>query len=411
MTLTFGSGNGTSEIIGNGSFENGDSPWEVGWTGTIGTVSSDDAHAGTYSYKLITDYIEDFILQSVRQNFSAVAYNDVVSFGFWVKSSPWQSVGLTLYFADSSSKNITIYLDGSGDWQYVNIMSIVWNGCTGEMYFNAGQSCTGIEFDSAYVSTIFIDEVSLIAGQYFTEAISWEEQQSCDVAMRPIPLKDNGAHIDTGTYVLNPRILNVTIRMNDIQRTEFLAYFALNTLMTFYANDGIGIWTYVGWFKDFPRIYEYSRKSSGDIRKWKCDLRFTIQSISYSGSAYSESTDTIVINGENYNPVLDFAIGISNSLGDESQYVNNSTVSLETEVWSKSATKLNYVIRTTSAGKYLLDQLIAAHAITNLIDAEYGYSNYTWLQYVNETWEGDINNAKPWKIELTLILLIDLGAY
>lgn len=408
MTLIFGSGSGATDSIVNGSFESSTNGWGAGATGFEGTASADYSHSGSYSGRVMyngSDY------ESLRQDFAAVAHADVSSFGYWYRNSSYYTY-IILYFSDSSSASYQIF-GNADEWHYVDIMSIVTNPCTGDLLFPTDKSVTGIEFfvDGSYAGPLFIDEVSLISGIVLTEAISWDEAQSCDVAMRDIPLKDNGAHIDTGTYVLNPRVLNVTIRMTDAQRTEFLAYFALNTLMTFYANDGSGTWTYTGWFKDFPRIYEYSKKNSGEIRYWKCDLKFVIQSISYNGSAYGEDIDTIRINGVKYNTVIDFAIGLTNTLGNDEQYVNNSTVSIETDVWSKSATKLTYMIRVSSAGKYLLDQLIAAHAITTLEDDEYGYSNYIWLQDVNETWEGEINNAKPWKIELTLILLLDLGTY
>jgi hypothetical protein len=408
MTLTFGDSRIIEHIV-NGGFEDDTTGWITGATGFIGTSSTEQFHAGLRSGLMIFD---DGNLQSFRQNFSAVDHDVVTSFGFWRKSSSYYTY-IKLYFSDLTDYEYWIWNGESlNTWNYIDIMSVIVNPCFGDLLFPVEKSVTGIEFlvDYSYSGPTFIDEVSLLVGGLI-EAISWEEEQSCDVAMRDIPLNDDGVHIDTGTYVLNPRILSITMRMTDTQKTEFLSYFSLNTLMTFYSDDGIGIWTYVGWFKEYPKIYEYNKKNSIEIRKWKCNLKFIIQSISYSGSTYNESIETIVIDGENYNPVIDFATGITNTLSNDEQYVNNSTVSLETDVWNKSETKLSYVIRTSSAGKYLLDQLIAAHAVTTLIDREYGYSNYIWIQNINEIWEGEVNCAKPWKIELTLILLIDLGAY
>lgn len=411
---------GSTEVIVNGGFE--DSPDFTGWINSAyTTISTSEKHSGAKSARISYENYGN----TLSQNLPSIIIANISSFTGWFKRSA--SVNNSHMFAFTTELGLPYnvdlkdYIPVDGAWHEVDLLQVM------EDYFTShGLSPTTLSrigFSNSqwgYVSYFYVDDVSLtISPTSYNNIISLEEDQICKPAIRNIPLRTTGSHIDLGTYKLKPREMKFSVRLTDDELTTFLGFFTTRTLLTLYLDDDDGgVWTYTGWFTKYPQIYEMFKISSTDIKEWKCDLEFKIETISYSGDAYSESTSTIMIDEVNYHPVLDAYFSETTKLCDEEDYINQA-VDLQTTVWDRSEFEINYVIRTSNAGKWLLDQLLIAHTSINLNDTIRGiidtstggcppvtiYNPNVFITKINEVWEGDINSAKPWRITIKMVLL------
>ena len=116
------------------------------------------------------------------------------------------------------------------------------------------------------------------------DAIDWAESQTCNVAVRNVPLRSTGSFIDTGTYTLKNRKLDMTIRLSDLQKTTLKAIFDQTLTVTVIAVGDKGTWTYTAWLRNKPIIYEYSKHDNGIVREWIAELEFDISSFSYKSA-------------------------------------------------------------------------------------------------------------------------------
>ena len=116
------------------------------------------------------------------------------------------------------------------------------------------------------------------------DAISWSEGQSCDPAMRQVPLSDEGEFVDTGTFVIDNRKLTITIRLTDTQRDTLNLIFTANSLVTITVRTESGQdyprWEYAGWLSRVLKEYSYSKEGS-DEREWQVELEFYCSVFSY----------------------------------------------------------------------------------------------------------------------------------
>jgi len=115
------------------------------------------------------------------------------------------------------------------------------------------------------------------------EALSWREEQSCIPAIRDVPLRSDGAYVDTSTFVLKARMLDISLRLSDSEKTTLEAIFNADESVTITATsdfDGDYEWMYTGWFSKKPLIYEY-KKQPDATREWRAELEFKIQSFNY----------------------------------------------------------------------------------------------------------------------------------
>ena len=115
------------------------------------------------------------------------------------------------------------------------------------------------------------------------DAISWSEGQSCDPAMRQVPLIDEGEFVDTGTFVIDNRKLTVAIRLTDAQKTILNNIFDANAIITITAiteTNGEKVWLYTCWLSTILKEYKYSKEGS-DEREWEVKLEFYCSSFSY----------------------------------------------------------------------------------------------------------------------------------
>jgi hypothetical protein len=128
-------------------------------------------------------------------------------------------------------------------------------------------------------------ELSFIVLEYNT--ISWSEGQSCDPAMREIPLSSDGELVDTGTFVIDNRILTFTVRLTDAQKDALNTIFNDNAIVTIMQRIESGFdyprWIYTGWFSRILKEYRYSKEGS-DEREWEVELEFYCSSFSYEVS-------------------------------------------------------------------------------------------------------------------------------
>jgi hypothetical protein len=365
-----------------------------GWDG--GAIPNYDYYnsgvRGCWIYESQLYNIEDY----------SVPVDDIAEIGFYFLSVGLSQASLSVYIIysdDSESSTGVIESPTPLVWTYISLKDYLVAGKTIKRLWFFGGSSTAFPV---------IDDVTITTGSLTTlevDPITWEEEQSCKVAIRDIPTRVKGAHVDTGTYVLNPRNLNITFRITEAQRSTLVSLFGESSIVNLISDDGSGLWYYSCWIDGYPHIYEYN-KTSTEERFWKVDLKLISRSIDYIGPSYDEPENTITINGIYYKTVIDFSLGITNKMCNDEQFVNNSNVEFDLTVWSKSPYRFTYVIRTSSAGKLLLDQLIEAHNIVTLTDVSYYIDEEdTWIEEVNETWEGDINWNKPWKIEITMLLI------
>ena len=120
------------------------------------------------------------------------------------------------------------------------------------------------------------------------DAISWSEGQSCDPAMRQVPLSDDGEFVDTGTFVTDNRKLIFTIRLTDTQKTTLNNIFDANAIITIKAKTEseqcYPRWEYAGWLSRVLKEYSYSKEGSNE-REWQVELEFYCSSFSYEVSA------------------------------------------------------------------------------------------------------------------------------
>ena len=81
----------------------------------------------------------------------------------------------------------------------------------------------------------------------------------------------------------------------------------------------------------------------------------------------------------------------------------NQNPELDTNVWNKKVIKIIYIIRTTDALKWILDQLLTGHTLKTLSDTTYSLSGNVWVLSIEAEYEGHTNWSKPWRIRLELI--------
>lgn len=126
--------------------------------------------------------------------------------------------------------------------------------------------------NDAYTFTILND-----VGEIEVKMLEWKESQTCDVAVKPVPLRSGGAVIDSGTY--QPRIRKITskVRLSGTEKTT------LKTIMDGVkkVSISIGDWIYTAWIKNKEIRYEYV--DDGTLRPWETTLTFDCEDLEYVG--------------------------------------------------------------------------------------------------------------------------------
>lgn len=112
---------------------------------------------------------------------------------------------------------------------------------------------------------------------------------------------------------------------------------------------------------------------------------------------------SITLDGQTYDYIVDTLFTESSDVS-ESQFLNQDAVTLDETVWNKGPLKVIYVMRVTSAQKWILDQLLIAHTAVNLTDAKYGINNNVWTSKIEVEWNPN-NHNYPWTLTIDLILI------
>jgi hypothetical protein len=129
----------------NGNFESGSLfPWE----GT-GEVTTEEKYEGNYSCKIQSG-------KYILQEFSPFSKSIIKEFGFFIKGI--SGLEVTLTFSDDTSKTSNVSADEN--WEYVDLLTLVINPCTGELLFPNDKSVVSIKFESISY-TAYIDNVIL----------------------------------------------------------------------------------------------------------------------------------------------------------------------------------------------------------------------------------------------------------
>lgn len=123
--------------------------------------------------------------------------------------------------------------------------------------------------------------ISNTGGTLDCEAIDWNEQQKCNVAVRDVPLKTTGSIIDNDTYVLKTRRLTMSIRLTNAEKITLQGIFDESETVAIEAIASTSgyKWTYTAWLRAKPIMYEYRKES--DVKEWIAELEFDVSSFSY----------------------------------------------------------------------------------------------------------------------------------
>lgn len=385
------------ENITNGDFENG----ETGWNFVSTSLTGVDYHSASNSVLCTygsppNSYIE--------QTFATpIPVDDIIEVSVWAKLGSGIAPKVAFFFEFSDASNEFLYSGNvPATWTKYDFTSALQAVASGKSISSINIDCGA---GAGGNKTLYIDDVILTSILLDADIISWEEEQECNPSIRDIPTSDNGAYVDVNTYLLKARILNVTLRLSDGEKDNIETIYGNNALITITATQSgdSDTWELLVWLVDKPFIYEY-RSSDSDVKEWRANLRFKVESFSYSGSGYSETDDTITIDGDNYSFVVDTSFSESSEIFEE-DFVNQD-VDLDTSLWSKSPLTVIYAIRLSSLGKWELDQLLTGHTVINLTDAKYGLNNNVWVKKISAKWEGDANWDYPWLLEITLIRIL-----
>lgn len=226
------------------------------------------------------------------------------------------------------------------------------------------------------------------------DALSWNEHQTSEVAIRPVPTRNSGSKVDTSTHVLNPRELRLKIRATEEEKTRLDFLFDKNEIIYIWGINVTRSWIYAGWFNQYNLIWEYS---DSDIeRNWLTDIKILCDGTSHPTALPYGFKAERLLNG-------DFGLGnacgwIKNSAGG---FTGPNKVSVGSDyVYVTSGTikvfdvdNLNYI----GGKRYYNSSLLYCHGVDL-------YGDYL---YVTET-----NNNKIIKLTVNGLYCVDsIGSY
>jgi len=109
--------------------------------------------------------------------------------------------------------------------------------------------------------------------------IGWKENQTCDVAVKDVPKREDGQVIDTDTWLLRVRKLDMKTRLSNNEKYTLLNIFSKSAKVTITAGD----WSYTAWLKTKDIKWDYSKADETSYeRPWLALLTFDVESFNYS---------------------------------------------------------------------------------------------------------------------------------
>lgn len=290
------------EMLKNGDFEDGLNYWTDDFPDNFGYADAGLWSESTFVHSGAKSVSAAFPRKYLAQDFDfRFTINRITYFRFW-QYHTGPVTRLYLVFQDTTFVYWNV-CGGGGVGCGLN----TWNELDGTIVTWAGQPVGTFE-DKIIVKivlvchwiaagAVYMDDMSILAnpladenitivnagGSLCCDAIAWRESQIDKVAVRNIPLCSTGSFIDTGTYTLKNRKLEITFRLTAAQKTTLQAIFNQSEVVTITAIQGTtGTWTYTAWLRKKPIIYEYSKNGDGTVREWLAELEFDVSAFSYA---------------------------------------------------------------------------------------------------------------------------------
>lgn len=123
-------------------------------------------------------------------------------------------------------------------------------------------------------------------GTLYCDVLDWEENQTFQVATRNLPMNTNGKIIDYGTWVIKPKMINLTLRAS---ASELITLDAINesktdvTIKLSDESDVGNLWSFTGVLENFIIKYELSYDGTTE-REWVVDLEIKVKTFYYGGT-------------------------------------------------------------------------------------------------------------------------------
>lgn len=123
-------------------------------------------------------------------------------------------------------------------------------------------------------------------GTLYCDVLDWEENQTFQVATRNLPMNTNGKIVDCGTWVIKPKMINLTLRASASELTTLDAIDESKTNVTINLTDesDVGnIWSFTGVLENFYIKNELSHDGTTE-REWAVDLEIKVKTFYYGES-------------------------------------------------------------------------------------------------------------------------------
>jgi hypothetical protein len=130
-----------------------------------------------------------------------------------------------------------------------------------------------------YYESCFMNIANATRSHCFERILNLKISQTVDVATRPVPTREDGEVVDTGTYVIHALQVTFDSRLTDAEKTVIQAMLDDHLTITLY----LGNWTFSdGWFVSKGVVWEYVSDDELNIRPWKCSFNLIFESVAYA---------------------------------------------------------------------------------------------------------------------------------
>lgn len=259
-------------------------------------------------------------------------------------------------------------------------------------------------------------ELSNENGDLTCKPISWKETQTCQPAIRPVPLAQS-EYLDDKTFVITPRKIECILRLSDREKDIFEAiynYASTNgsdqytdIFLTYDSGESDEYdWYFQVWLTEKDYKWDYSMEYDRAVRWWYVTVTMDVKEFYGSNDtlpSYPLSTVQIA------NQTLDFVTGFER---DDThppflpKWVNQDAA-VESYIWNECVLDLTYTCRMTNQERYYMDELFQDHQkyqfsdyIHNLFSIA-GNDNGVWISEIEVQWD-DKNWVKPWLVTIHL---------
>lgn len=286
-------------------------------------------------------------------------------------------------------------------------------------------------------------------GTLWARPISWKENQSCNPAIRPLPLAES-EYLDKDTWVLKPRTIDCKIRLSDREKDIFESIYNYASVtgvnqytdIYLYYDNSKYTWHYVVWIREKSYSFEYVYQKDRYVRWWTVSLICDVQSFTgtsstlptwdsdqhsptYGYTTYLEDSNwTNLYNVPFYDPIakgvligderLDHILDFTRDDQHPAMIPNwiNQLAEVDSYIWNECVLDISYECRMTNAEKYHMDLLLQAH--TKVVYEDFIHNIFApkvigqqvpnegaWISSIEAQWDST-NWEKPWKVIIAL---------